>query len=483
MPITGDGAEIRINGRGTVVEWAVKMERLPESATLGDRLARGDVAADSLEELARRLAQFHAHAEAGPKVALGGSFLAVARNALENFEQSTDHVGTTLSRSTFERLKSLTEAALVEKRALIEDRAQRGIPRDTHGDLRLDHIYWFPERHPPDDWAIVDCIEFNERFRHADPIAELAFLAMDLTLEAHSDEARTFVEAYLQAAGDDEGRALLPFYRAYRAAVRGKVEGMKLGEKEILEADRSKAHTRARALWLYALSELEAPRGKPCLVLVAGLPGTGKSTLARRLGDEAGLMVIRSDVVRKELTAEAGEARSEAGFDGGFYTAAWNDRTYEECLRRADEILFEGGRVLIDASFRHESHRRLFLDAAHRCGIPACLILCQADAGVVRERLAGRRGDASDADWAIHTELARHWDDLSSRTRTVTCQVDTGGSLNDSTTRAIEVLRGSGLVGADPDDAHHVNPMPQRGRDNAAQGNALGTGFDTTKKP
>ena len=69
---------------------------------------------------------------------------------------------------------------------VIENRALRGIPRDTHGDLRLDHVYWFPDRLPPDDWIVVDCVEFNDRFRHADPIAELAFLAMELSLERHA---------------------------------------------------------------------------------------------------------------------------------------------------------------------------------------------------------------------------------------------------------------------------------------------------------
>ncbi len=142
---------------------------------------------------------------------------------------------------------------------------------------------------------MVDCIEFDARYRHADPIADIAFLAMELALEGRPDLADAFVEAYLRAAGDAEGEELLPFYRAYRAAVRGKVEGMKLAEPEIPEADRSAARVRARALWLHALSELEEPGRRPCLVLLAGLPGTGKSTLARGLAERAGFTVIRSD--------------------------------------------------------------------------------------------------------------------------------------------------------------------------------------------
>ena len=151
-------------------------------------------------------------------------------NARENFEQSAAQVGVTLSKSTLDRLKLRTEAALAHLRDIIEDRARRGIPRDTHGDLRLDHVYWFPERNPPGDWIVVDCIEFDERFRYADPIADIAFLAMELTLEGRGDLAESFVDAYLRASGDEEGRSLLPFYMAYRAAVRGKVEGMKLAQ-------------------------------------------------------------------------------------------------------------------------------------------------------------------------------------------------------------------------------------------------------------
>jgi predicted kinase len=425
------------------------MERLPDSRALRAHLEYGDVGPDSIEELARRLAGFHASATAGTMVDRGASFEAVSRNALENFEQSAGQIGTTLSSSTFERLKSLTEAALVALRDIIADRARHGVPRDTHGDLRLDHVYWFPERLPPDNWLVVDCIEFNDRYRHADPIAELAFLAMELTLEGRGDLADRFVEAYLRASGDQQGRLLLPFYRAYRAAVRAKVEGMKLAEPEVPEPDRAAAQVRARARWLFALSELEVPRGKPCMVLVGGLPGTGKSTLARALADLAGFSVIRSDVVRKELIADSRKRTTRAPLDDEFYTAEWNERTYQECLRRAEAILFEGGRVLIDASFHDESRRQLFLAAARRWGVPACLILCQADPDVVRDRLASRRSDASDADWAVHAGMLNRWDEQSAQTRAATCRVDTGGSLTDSIRQSFEALRRFRLASAE----------------------------------
>src|SRR5581483_5599744 len=105
------------------------------------------------------------------------------------------------------------------------------------------------------DLVIIDCIEFNERFRYADPVADMAFLVMGLTLQGHRDLARAFADAYFTAAGDAEGRALLPFYTSYRAAVRGKVEGMKMARPEVPEAEQSAARMKARGSWLLALGE------------------------------------------------------------------------------------------------------------------------------------------------------------------------------------------------------------------------------------
>jgi aminoglycoside phosphotransferase family enzyme len=140
---------------------------------------------------------------------------------------------------------------------IIEARALRGVPRDTHGDLHLDHVYHFPDRAAPDDLIAIDCIEFADRFRHADPIADAAFLAMDLACRGRRDLADAFVASYLRASGDAEGAALFPFYIAYRAAVRAKVEGMELREQEIPSAERDAARERSRAHWRLAREELE----------------------------------------------------------------------------------------------------------------------------------------------------------------------------------------------------------------------------------
>jgi aminoglycoside phosphotransferase family enzyme/predicted kinase len=441
VPVARSGPEVKMDGSGAVIEWAVKMERQAEAATLQSRLVRGEVGPEQMEALARKLARFHAGAAAGKHVSAFGRFATVARNCRENFEQAASQVGTTVSGPVYDRLRSLSEEALSRLRPVIERRAERGVPRDTHGDLHSEHVYFFPERKPPDDLVVIDCIEFNERFRFADPVADMAFLVMDLLFHRRPDLARAFSGAYFRASGDEEGRMLLPFYTAYRAAVRAKVEGFELAEKEIPEAERAAALNRARGHWLLALGELDEPNRKPCLLMVGGLPGTGKSTLARGLSERAGFELIRSDVVRKELAGLAGSDRVPAAFGEGIYCPDWNERTYAECLRRAELLLFEGKRVLVDASFRAEKWRRKFLDAATGLGVAGVILLCTAEPDTVRARLQGRRNDASDADWDVYRKLAESWQKPGALTRQTMWEIATNGTQEQAVSRALEVLR------------------------------------------
>jgi aminoglycoside phosphotransferase family enzyme/predicted kinase len=441
VPVTRSGDGVRVGGTGEVVEWAVQMERLPDAAQLGEYVLRGEADADRMGRLARRLAAFHAAADAGPEVAALGRFDIVAGNARDNFTQSAAHVGVTVSRAVLERLQELTEQALDRLRPLIEARADRGVPRDGHGDLRLDHVYLFPERQPPDDVLAIDCIEFNERFRCGDPVADVAFLVADLLFVGRADLAGAFSDTYL-AAGDAEGHALLPFYTSYRAAVRGKVDGLKSEQPEVSAADRETARQHGRARWLLALGQLEEPSRRPGLMLVGGLPGTGKSTLARGLAERDGFTVVRSDAVRKELAGGGGPG----AFEAGIYSPEWTGRTYAECLRRAEGLLFEGKRVVVDASFREDARRQEFLDLGRRLCVPAVCLLGRATPATVRARLAGRHGDVSDADWSVHEQAAARWQEPGSATAPFVVSLDADGDPEAVREQAEAALRTRGLL-------------------------------------
>jgi hypothetical protein len=210
------------------------------------------------------------------------------------------------------------------------------------------------------------------------------------------------------------------------------------------ESERAVALSKAIGSWLLALGELEAPSRKPCLILIGGLPGTGKSTLANALAQHAGFRVLRSDAIRKEL-AGVGREGIRSAFGQGIYTAEWTERTYAECLQRAEELLFDGERVLVDANFREENQRRMFLDLALRCGVPTVFLLCEAEPELVRTRLAKRSDDASDADWPVYEKAVETWEELGPEMRLRLQTINTGESLESALRNTLSVLRKQGL--------------------------------------
>ncbi|MBI3860572.1 MAG: AAA family ATPase [Planctomycetia bacterium] len=446
VPVTCSEGRAAFEGAGETIDWAVKMRRLPEAATLEQRVLRNEIGPNDVARLAVRLAQFHKAAARSEHIASFGRCEVVARNILENFAVAEPMTGRTISSAVRSRLTALTEAALRDLQPLIDARSAGGVTCDTHGDLHLDHVYLFPQETPPADLVIVDCIEFNERFRYTDPVADMAFLAMDLEFHGRRDLSAAFTHAYLAASADDEGRRLLPLYLSYRAAVRGKVDGLQLAEPEIPQAARDKALVRARGHWLLALNALEEPGKRACLVLVGGLPGTGKSTLAANLASSAGFQVLRSDVVRKELAGLAPDAPARDEFGKGLYTRESTDRTYVECLRRAESLLFDGQRVIVDATFLEEPRRRPFFEMALRSGMPALFLVCEADETTVRSRLATRRGDASDADWSVYVHAVQRWNPPRDAELRLTRPIPAAGPPATALTRAISVLHDAGLA-------------------------------------
>jgi len=428
-------------------EWAVRMRRLPEDLTLESWVAEDAIRPYHVAVIGRRIAGFHAGAARGPEISRWGRFEVVAGNARENLEQSRVRFdGDPLRPELFERLSSALERELDRLEAVIERRAEAGVPVDTHGDLHLDHVYIFPDRDPPDDLVVIDCIEFNERFRYADPIADIAFLEMDLRFHGREDLAMVLADAYLDAADDPEGRLLVPFYAAYRAAVRAKVAGIRASEDEIPEAERAADIESERAHWLLALGLLETRGRRPGLVLIGGLPGTGKSTLAVSLAERAGFGVLASDPTRKELAGlDPGTSAADA-FGAGIYTAECNDRTYDALLERAEARLLEGGRVIVDASFREDGRREAFLDLARRHRVPALFLVLEAPPARVRQRIASRHGGPSDADVDIYEAAAARWEAASPATARATRHVDTGQSHAWSVEQSVAHLADVGLL-------------------------------------
>jgi hypothetical protein len=422
------------------------MDRLPADRTFEQLLERGEIGGEDIARLARLVARFHREGNCTPEIAEGASWAVVERNHRENFEQIQNAIGTTISATVYHRLKRRTEETLRELKPLIEKRADAGIPRDTHGDLHLDHVYSLPREGAEDEFVIIDCIEFNTRFRYADPVSDIAFLAMDLAFHGHADLAKIAADAYFESSGDADGRRLLDLYAAYRAVVRGKVEGLAVGETEVPEKDRQRLLRRARAHFLLALRYLSPPSERPALVLVAGLPGSGKSVLCRNLEASAGMARLDSDRVRKELAGLSPDEPAAAEWGRGIYTVEWNDRTYAGLRERAEALLFEGRRVVVEASFCEERRRLPFVEMARSLAVPCFFMECRAGETTVRDRLSRRSGDVSDAGIEVYELAKQHWEPPGERISGLHHVISTEGEPEETLKSAMRMIQEAGLA-------------------------------------
>jgi aminoglycoside phosphotransferase family enzyme/predicted kinase len=419
LPVPGQ----RVDG-GQVIDYAVVMRRLPEEATLAARVRRGQIAPVHLKEIARVVARFHSGARADAEVARFGGLETIHTNWEENFAQMRPYVGRALSAGDFAVIERNVRAFLDERATLFSARVAEGRVRDCHGDLRLQHVYLFESDAPAqveERIAVVDCIEFNDRFRYSDVAAEVAFLAMELDLAARADLARAFLDAYVAASGDESLRELLPFYLCYRACVRGKVTAFQLDEAEIAPAQREAARQEATALFGLA-AEYARGSTKQALVLVGGLMGSGKSTLAEALCAQAGYALVASDAERKRLVGLDPAQPVPDTFGAGIYSAEWSARTYRALLDAAGRTLAAGRSVVLDASFARRADRRDALDLARAISAQCIFVeaVCPRDMTLARlaarwqARQGGADAGASDGRPALYDAQRAAWEPFDS---------------------------------------------------------------------
>lgn len=383
---------------GMVVDYAVVMVRLPDEATLEALVRSGKVTPAQLADVGLYVAAFHSSTPSTERLALFGALAVVRGNWEENFTQMQSYIGRTIEQAAYDCIVAFARRFMQQRTPLFEQRIHDGCIRDCHGDLRLQHVYLLDTLTTPPSAqglpriAILDGIEFNERFRYGDVAAEVAFLVMELDAAARYDLARAFVEAYVTATGDDALRELLPFYCCYRACVRGKVLSFLLDEAEVSEEQRVQARQQATELFALAADYTSSPT-TPMLLMIGGLMGTGKSTLARILHHELGWALFSSDATRKHLAhLDPTHPQAEA-FEQGMYSSSWTARTYQALQAEANVALAQGHSVLLDASFRLRTQRLPMIDQARIHGARAVFIECLCPADRALQRLERRWQD------------------------------------------------------------------------------------------
>jgi aminoglycoside phosphotransferase family enzyme/predicted kinase len=389
-----DDGPVIDRGDGAVIDYAVKMRRLPSSQMLDHMIASGTAEPAHVRTLAARIAAFHRDISA-VDVALDHA----ARIWRENLEQCRAAAGMAPPPARIDAIAAYGEAFLARNIDLMIRRLREGRVRDCHGDLRSDAVVVRDDG----SMCVMDCLEFSARLRHTDVAADVAFLVMDLAFRRRPDLADAFAGAYLEATPGDETLPLvLPFFACYRALVRLKVESLLAADLGVPSAGRAAATDRA-ARYLDLAAAYARPAWPAALIFTTGLSGSGKSYVACALAARIGAALVRSDAVRRETHPRA----QPAEYAQGMYSAGQRQRVYDEMLARAAAYLRDGRAVILDATHLTRASRDAVRALARDAGVPALAISVTAADDVIKSRLHARRpgpGEASDAGWATYLE-------------------------------------------------------------------------------
>ncbi|MDD9879084.1 MAG: AAA family ATPase [Magnetovibrio sp.] len=384
------GGGLALAGVGTPVDWMVEMRRFAEESLFDKRAVNGELRRVHMDDLADRIAAFHADAPARPSAGGSAGIRMIVENNAACLEAVADEV---LDRAAVERLNAESLAAVEALADALEARRAAGAVRHCHGDLHLRNICVFDGRP-----TLFDAIEFNIDFAEIDVLYDLAFVLMDLDHRGHARLAGILFNRYLDVTGEVAERpgalAVMPLFLSMRAAVRAHVDAT----QALTLADPEKRRRRAGEAGAYldlALRYLcsDAPR----LVAVGGLSGSGKSRLARELapylGTHPAARVVRTDAVRKRLAGVGQETR--LGPDG--YTADMHERTYAAFYREIEAGLAQGAPVIADAVFPHPDQRAAVAAVAADAGVAFQGIWVEAPREVIEKRVRERQRNISDA--------------------------------------------------------------------------------------
>ncbi|MGO9560335.1 MAG: AAA family ATPase [Acidimicrobiales bacterium] len=409
-----------ITEAGRLIDHLVVMRRLPHDRRLSTLVRDKKVTRGDLEAVVRTLLDGEAAAARSADIDTEARRDALQAQWRANSNELAPFVGSIIDPACDARLLELADDYLVGRELLLEARIRGGRVRDGHGDLRAEDIFMMD-----DGPRILDCIEFDDRLRYGDVLADIGFLAMDLERLGAPELRRALFDCYADTSGDRFPQSLPDYYCGARAYVRAKVSCLAAAEGMPGADEDARAH--------HELARSFLERARVQLVLVGGLPGTGKSTLAAAVGDAIGATVLRSDVVRHEL-ASAAPSRPD------LYSEPMTEATYARLLDVARVALELGDSVILDASWSDERRRAgaRALAAATRSALVE--LRCEAPMELTERRIEERRRrglDESDATVAVAHAMSAVADPWSGATA-----IDTSVAVGDSVAAVLSMLGG-----------------------------------------
>ncbi|MDR2401015.1 MAG: AAA family ATPase [Deferribacteraceae bacterium] len=464
-------ALVELDNSLPAVEYVVKMRKIENYAFLTNILNQKYCNQNYLRGIGILLARRLSMAENAPAEVDGMDPYELVRfNTLENFDQLREIAPDMLDKR-FRFVENITRRFLKENKDLFYLRHKSGFVKNGHGDLRLEHIFVeglfgkskglvdgkdlekvfsnFLDEVPPDitkldseylvldnsrGVSMIDCIEFNRRFRTNDLLSEAAFLTMEMDqLGKHrfmpdclmlgffdylssinvDDKLKDFslgrvVSIKNKDTGEiyyrtdklsEESYSLLNFYRCYRAMVRAKVALLAYQNTEDEETKKIKLkeyNTLLDLAFAYSIAML-----KICGIAFCGMLATGKSTHAARFAERFCFGRFDSDRIRKVFAGNIAVS-TVVPTGEGIYNEETSLQVYSIMGNTGKTSVSVGRAAVFDATFLNKKCLQRF---ETNFGSVPIYIKFTSDESVIKERLAARSGGLSDG-------RLMHFDDL-----------------------------------------------------------------------
>ncbi len=420
VPITGSLKTPKINAKGLIVEYAVKMRQFSQQTQLDRLLEQDKLNPIYINSLAKIVANFHEHCDIADIQSNYGNPSLIIKTANENFNEIRQHKNLDLDDLT--KLEQWGNQFYKSNKQIFISRKKNHHIRECHGDMHLGNIAIFENK-----LLIFDCLEFNDKLRWIDVISEIAFTIMDLNVKNQYNVAWNYLNTYLEYTGDYSGMALLRFYLVYRAMVRAKINLIQSDSHDPSNDNFIKKYTDYIKLALNYIN----PK-KSYLIIMHGLSGSGKTALSEEILKNTPIIRLRSDIERKRLFNLDIHTNSHSVINGNLYTKEATEKTYQYLFELASLMLTHNWSVLIDASFLSKSHRLQAQQLASKNNAKFIILDCKATDSILHKRISKRKllnNDASEANHEVLNNQIQYYIPLSDDELKYTYLVNTKKSI------------------------------------------------------
>lgn len=428
---------LRIGGPGEPLDWLVKMRRLPADRSLDHLIRTEQLTPFEIQKLGKLLTDFYLGLP--PVTVKTDEYRARLQHHVDDNYRELSDPRHGLSARIVKRIHAAQQAYLLLFPRCFDDRVCDGRLVEGHGDLRPEHIYLHGGP------KVIDCVEFNLEYRQLDVADELSFLTMECAMLGREALGEALLRQYCDASGDRPSQALRGFYAGYRAMVRAKVAAIRAEQLEGPPRDRQVALARR---YLELADRYGQLLGPPLLLIVRGLSGTGKTTLAEALAERFRLQCLQTDLVRRQLFSGDGGVTAAAD---SRYSAENRRKVYEQMLHLAEEELQDRCGVVLDGTFLTNETRSEALELAARYGAVPLIVECRCPEDVARQRIASRQESGRSASDAFPELVARQRaEEDPMPPGAPLCRVDTRSSLPEMLRHVIEQLQQQAGISAFP---------------------------------